>query len=372
MELVKVLCMSKNEYDLIEDFILYYGRLFGYHNVIIIDNESTHPHVLDVYSKYIPLGVTVHHEPNYTGDGQGCAFTKYMRLHKADCSFMIGLDTDEFLYSTIAPPDGSTLSVIECILSAFRNYASEYTKFKFDAYPYSVVDVSSPHYVEQKMTHPTRSIVHFSDWQNSPEKYFCRSDAFVSTTNGNHHVNVAYGRTTGSSLGLFHFHSTGKRREYERARTVMDGYRYIDTSTDVSTQIDYLNENSHWMGNGCHRVDSYRRFLLRMYLVQLFLTYIKRLPTEDELACHVSDKLHQKMSSRTMEQTFQNCDECLANVDVSCPYTYEDASSLVFCDLPFDKMPSDCKRYTFVSRLLETTFQVQGVCSPTPPSEDSV
>ena len=99
MTRIKIFCVTKNEYDLIEHFIVYYGYLFGYNNLIIIDNNSTHETVLSLYDKYIKLGITVVYEPNYTGNGQADMFNKYMSLEKSNCDFLFGLDTDEFLFS---------------------------------------------------------------------------------------------------------------------------------------------------------------------------------------------------------------------------------------------------------------------------------
>jgi len=99
MSLAKIFCMTKNEYDLIEDFILYYGYLFGYDNIIIIDNNSTDERVINIYNKYKNMGITIYFENSYENDGQGNAFTKYMNLYKSSCKYLIGLDTDEFIFS---------------------------------------------------------------------------------------------------------------------------------------------------------------------------------------------------------------------------------------------------------------------------------
>ena len=40
--LCKIITLSKNEYDLIEDFLLYYDSIVGIENIIIIDNLCTY------------------------------------------------------------------------------------------------------------------------------------------------------------------------------------------------------------------------------------------------------------------------------------------------------------------------------------------
>src|SRR5271154_1859977 len=93
----KIFTVTKNEYDLIESFILYYGSNFGYDNVIIIDNGSDNNDVLNIYSKYKVKGVKIHTELGYKNNLQGDHFTKYMKMYKTEADWLIGLDTDEFL-----------------------------------------------------------------------------------------------------------------------------------------------------------------------------------------------------------------------------------------------------------------------------------
>jgi len=122
MTKIKVICVTKNEYDLIEHFIIYYGYLFGYNNVNIIDNISTDENVIKVYEKYIPLGINVFYEPNYEYNGQADAFNKYMNLEKSKCDFLIGLDTDEFLFSCENFKNGLDPFCKNKILDTFNSY----------------------------------------------------------------------------------------------------------------------------------------------------------------------------------------------------------------------------------------------------------
>ena len=55
--------------------------------------------VLEIYNKYQILGVNIYYESNYNGNGQADSFNKYMNIYKNSCDYLIGLDTDEFLFS---------------------------------------------------------------------------------------------------------------------------------------------------------------------------------------------------------------------------------------------------------------------------------
>ena len=98
MTIAKVVCVTKDEYDLIEDFIKYHAYLFGYENVVIVDNGSTHPEVLRVYEKYSKLGVDINYEPIFDRDKQNIIYGKYIEKNSHNCTFIFPIDTDEFIY----------------------------------------------------------------------------------------------------------------------------------------------------------------------------------------------------------------------------------------------------------------------------------
>ncbi len=320
---VKIFCVTKNEYDIIEDFILYYGNLFGYDNIIIIDNNSSNNIVLEIYNKYKLLGVTIYYESRYDGNSQGDNFNKYMSIYKDTCDYLIGLDTDEFLFSYIEFKNNNDPFNKEKILEIFSNYKITDTLFKIDYYPCSIVDPTNNNYIDNKIINPIRNIIYFSNDMNMTEidecnwkwcytpKYFSKSNAFINTSNGNHHINISYGNEVNSNLGLLHFNNTGNRRYYERAKAVIDGYKYFSTDLNIKDQIDILKENKQNFSQGFHKVCSYNFILLRMYIFDLFIKYIKRLPEEEELTTHCKLKIN--MLSKDIEEEFKNCEECIKN-----------------------------------------------------------
>lgn len=88
-----IICtMVKDEDDIVEDWILYHGNIFGYENLIIIDNHSTDA-TYDICQKYISKGIRLIREDKYTW--KGTYMTHYMRHTKCDIFFP--LDIDEFI-----------------------------------------------------------------------------------------------------------------------------------------------------------------------------------------------------------------------------------------------------------------------------------
>ena len=349
---IKIFCVTKNEYDLIEHFIVYYGYLFGYNNIIIIDNNSTHKLVLEIYEKYIKLGIKVVYEPNYKGTGQGDMFTKYMSLEKLTCDFLIGLDTDEFLFSYDDLKNEYDPFCKEKILQIFDSYNANDTLFKINSYPISVPDKLNKNYINNQFINPAAEIVYFSDYLpttkgdsglwNTVGKYFVRSNAFKKTSNGNHVIETNYGNSVASNLGLLHFNNTGIRRFFERAKSVIDGYGYFSTFQDISRQIDILSTIGKV--DGYHKVRDYHAILLRKFILELFITYIKRLPSVKELEYHTDSNFYSKSS--IIEHIFKNCNEAILNRDIIFVFDDEiEKNDLVFYDIPLEEVSSKYKVY---------------------------
>ncbi len=156
---VKIFTVTKDEDHLIEDFIIYHGYLFGIDNIIIIDNNSTNSKVSIVYEKYKPYGLTVYNEPDYTNNGQGNAFTKIMTLYKDQCDFLIGLDTDEFIFYL---PDVSNKCIKENITEYLENIPRHFNGFLFKKCYESVVDKSSKYYIDYEIQDPAKHMHSFN------------------------------------------------------------------------------------------------------------------------------------------------------------------------------------------------------------------
>lgn len=266
---VKVFTVTKNETDLIEDFVTYHGTLFGYDNVVVIDNNSDCPIVLDLYKKFRKQNVTIEYHDGYSGDSQGNAFTRSMLRHKSSCDFMMGIDTDEFVQvPRFLEDDPETLTaplLRQRFGEYFKNLPKDASKFIISKYYVSVPNPKHPRYVEQKIPRPATDIIHFREEEATPNKCFFRSSTFMSTTNGCHRGRVCKGSTMESNLAYVHYHNTGARRSVERSMVIIEGYRYTSTTSDPSTQLKDLMGVKSPIGR--HRVLEYARFLSRTLIL---------------------------------------------------------------------------------------------------------
>lgn len=258
--IAKIFCVTKDETDLIENWIVYHGCLVGFGNLIIIDNESTCSVVLKVYEKYRERGVTFEKCRSYAGTSQGEAFTKSFHKHKCLCRFLIGLDSDNFIqFNDFLDSPGSDISQRQRFHSHLTNLPAGTAKFQIQTYFESVPDPKSPFYVDQKVTDPVRNIRTFIRTPARPSKCFFRSEGFISTVNGCHDGRMKRGKTGNSDLCIVHFNNTGARRATERARSIVSGYGYTDVDAPLRTQLNQLMHVTSPYGS--HRVREYGVFL---------------------------------------------------------------------------------------------------------------
>ena len=262
-DIVKIFTVTKNETDLIEDFVEYHGKIFGFSNLILIDNDSDCPVVLRLYGKFKRMGVIVEKHPSYRGQSQGQAFTKFMSKYRRECKFMVGLDTDEFMqfpdFFTMHPEKTSVPYLRNRFRAYFSNLPRDSSKFKVVTYFNSVPDPADKCYSEQKVGRPAKDIVHFHRSVAKPKKCFFRAETFLSTVNGCHDGKISRGGEFLTDLCYVHFHNTGARRSVERARSIVCGYGYADVDSGMGCQLRQLTEVRSPIGS--HRVLEYALFL---------------------------------------------------------------------------------------------------------------
>lgn len=98
-----ILTMNKNEKLLLEPWIIYYGNLFSFDNICIVDNGSTDTDVLKILDKYSEKGTRVIYYFNRPEDfsNKGTILKDLAQKYYSDSDFVFFLDVDEFLFLNI-------------------------------------------------------------------------------------------------------------------------------------------------------------------------------------------------------------------------------------------------------------------------------
>ena len=283
--------MTKNEIELLEDWLKYHGHLFGLENIHVLDG-SDDQRVFDVYDKYKPLGLNVHFSS--TGlNGLAEELTLLMHAHKGSNNFLIKLDTDEFLAYTLPVdigPEGSLSRVLhdryhaahraegglskwlsESVFDLKHGNKKLYnTDFKdfFEALPItgqrykaSLTTWSVPQC--QYVAHPSRELVEFTRLQFTHLKSYFHSESFLYADLGSHSgVSTNNSGVIDTGLTLIHYHSTSVEDSVRRAQQVLVSHEYIDVSDPIETQRRKLSKlREQGCVNSYHKIDLYLQHL---------------------------------------------------------------------------------------------------------------
>lgn len=273
--LAKVIVLTKDEHDLIEPFILFYGSIFGYENVHVIDNGSTHPTVLDVYRRFGPLGVHVTVEARPFTEASSF-MTEHMHSLRGSCEWILPMETDEFLLWL--PSDFSA----EKIRGYLASIDPSYTLLKYRTVLQSVVDPRDAGYTEGGFDHPISRITRFvhQGW----DKFFVRADALDRVVQWLHLAKVSYGESVVSvALGLLHFSDTGARHRHERAMKVMQASGVLAPEMPLALQYEVVRQRigEPNMAHG-HQLVRLFPILRRLLVLEYFQHMFERDASMDE------------------------------------------------------------------------------------------
>jgi hypothetical protein len=102
---LKIVLKTKNETEILDQWLEHHLNIAGDFNVLVFDNGSTNPKTFDIYGKYRDrinlFGFYENHNLIHNTD----YFSKFYQALRESCKFYTFIDTDEFLYFT----DGNVL-----------------------------------------------------------------------------------------------------------------------------------------------------------------------------------------------------------------------------------------------------------------------
>ena len=243
--LAKVILITKDEHDLIGDFLAFYGGLFGRENVVVVDNGSgsapgAGEAVQAAYREHRAAGGEVRVDARPFVDAVRF-MGEHMRSLVGTCEWILPLETDEFLFLMDRADDAGYATAREDVEAALRALPDDVSVLRYGAFLGSSVDPAEAGYRDGAYGRPARQITRFHDqgW----DKVIVRASRFEGMAQWCHHAVVSGGvRAVSDRLGLLHFHDAGLRRLVERARPVVESYGYVDPR---ATLDDYVKHIEH-------------------------------------------------------------------------------------------------------------------------------
>lgn len=291
--LARVVLLTRDEYDLIADFLEYYGRVVGRGNVVVIDNGSVDPRVLAEYDRHVSLGGPAPIVERRPFSDAVSFMSEHLAALAPTCRWLLPMETDEFVYAAEEEDEEDRrpcprVVFPEAVRDALRleleGASSDVGVLRYFRVLRSLVDPSDPGYEHGAYTRPAVQMSRFGlqGW----DKLIVRSDAFVRMSQWCHHavLRVGFRESTSGVLGVLHFHDTGARRLVERAIPVAKAYGYLDMSHgSLEEKLDRAREISRARVTCGHKVEILQRHLVRLAILRAFSTWVGRLPTRDEM-----------------------------------------------------------------------------------------
>jgi len=249
---IKLFTMVKNEDDIVEHWIQYHGKLFGYNNLYIVDNESNDG-TYEKIQKYSKYGVHISREPDYSKKGD--IMTNLMNtIGSYDIAFP--LDIDEFIIyydkeNQILSPD-KTLSYLKTLVSSdkFKNNSV----FKAN-YIYSTI--TSGNNIGYSNALLECQYGQYLDYGNMAKTFVNKHNWEGVMDHGNHFPTEDYIST---NICLIHYHCRNLEQMKKKVITNVEGLGYN------SNDLDFL-KNLPKDTPGCHHVRHMIQILKNKFII---------------------------------------------------------------------------------------------------------
>jgi len=291
----RVILLTKNEHDMIDDCLEYYSRVLGARDrVVVVDNGSTHPDVLQAYARHTELGGHVVVDRRSFKDAVRF-MSEHMRQWAKTCDWLLPMETDEIVFDLQQKllqqqqQSGSPIRVApeavgRAIVEHLNAVPEDVGILGYGRFLGSLVDPADAGYSRGAYTRPIRQMTRFFDqgW----DKIIVRSRAFVGMQLWCHHAETMPGfrKVVSDRLGLLHFHDTGLKRQVERARPVVEAYGYmtgnnggVGTNADDDHVATALRLRDAPIACG-HKVRYLCNHLMRRATLQAFRRSLGRMP----------------------------------------------------------------------------------------------
>jgi len=237
------------EVDIIREWILYHGYLFGYNNLFIVDNYSTDG-TFEAINNFKHLGINIIREIDYKK--KGIVIT---HLIKTYCKNEIAypLDIDEFI--VYYNKDTNSISVDKDIIINYINTLPTYSVYKTN---YIISKITNE--VGYDMPIEQTYCGQYSDYGKIAKSFFYSKLFKGEIDHGNHYCCDDYYLT---SLCLIHYHHRSLNQLKKKIYNNVAGFGY-----DINN-INQLKQLAEKGCNGIHHVHNIISILDNKYTLPI-------------------------------------------------------------------------------------------------------
>ena len=271
---IKVFVRTKDDTNIIEDWIKYHANLFGYESICVIDNMSCHKDVIAVYNRY-KNKISLHYT-NKTHLFQGEIMSNVFNIYKNKYDILIALDADEFLAGF---DNGKIIQDKDFIINELVHFNdSKYESATivgcnniYNNANKNIYDYVRPA-IDNNFFRPTSFA---SGLVKEGQTSLCKSKYFERVVAGNHSMITKNNEwTTLKKLVVLHFDTMGFKSKVKNAYRNCLSYGYINKEQSVLQILARLMTlcNTHPKVCGQHKC----RYMVGYYTRCLALEIFKR------------------------------------------------------------------------------------------------
>jgi len=233
--MIKLFTMVKDECDIIRDWILYHGFLFGYNNLFIIDNMSIDG-TYEIINEFLDKGINIYRESNYSE--KGTFMRNLINTHCCSYDVAFPIDIDEFVvYHECG------MKNVNCDKDIIINYINGLG---------SVSSIYKANYLTSMITQEggyERAVCEnkwsiYSDY-GSHAKSFFRVDLYNGPIDHGNHIGQSNGYVV-SNICLVHFHCRNLEQMKKKVCNNVTGLGYIN---DINSLRNLIKNNPNCSGN---------------------------------------------------------------------------------------------------------------------------
>ena len=238
--MTKLFTIVKDEVDIVEEWLIYHGCMFGWSNIFIIDNYSSDG-TWEKINEFKDL-INIFREDDYKK--KGVYMRNLINEHCHDGEIAFPIDIDEF----IVYYDNNTISVDKNFINNYINTLPQYTLYKADYIDALITKENGYEKASQEINYGR-----YSSLGNVSKTYFNTAYFKGAIDHGNHIPSDDYYLT---KICLVHYHS---RNMEQMKKKVLNNITGLGNHNDLNYLQNLIKSQPDCEGN--HHVRNQIRIL---------------------------------------------------------------------------------------------------------------